>query len=140
MADVITDRLYDKIDRIATETNGLTASAIRMCMIPPHFPTDRMCLEKIVPTLGRPNTTDATVAWIRNTLDLREIMLSQNLRREIENNAELEILGDVQPFEFNENGDLVAMLPGSGNQHGQPGLPGTSLSQASMLSVLPSKA
>lgn len=122
MADVITDRLYDKIDREATETNGLTASATRMCMTPPHFATDRLCLQKIVPTVGRPDTADATIAWIRHTLDLSELMLSENLRPEIENNAALKIVDDAQPFEFDENDDLVEMLNGSGNRHGQPGI------------------
>jgi hypothetical protein len=122
MADVITDRFYNKIDRRATETNGLTASATRMCMMPPHFATDRMCLEKIVPTLGRPDTTDATIVWIRNTLDLSELMVSENLRLEIEKNTALEILGDGQPLEFTDQGELVEMLPASGNRHGQPGM------------------
>ena len=117
MADVITDRFYDKIDRLATETNGLTASATRMCMTPPHFATDRLCLEKIVPTVGRPDTADATIAWIRNTLDLGELAVSENLRPEIESNPTLQILGDVQPFEFNDSGHLMERLAGSANRH-----------------------
>ena len=110
MADVITDRLYNKIDRRPTELNALTASTPRMCRTPMNFPTDRECLEKIVPTLGRIDTRDATLAWIRNTMELDELMVSENLRGEIEANPALEILGYPQPIEFQEDGNLVELL------------------------------
>ncbi len=112
MADVITDRLYGKIDMHATQLNSLTASTTRMCQTPIHFPTDRMCLERVVPTLGRLDTREATIAWIRNTLELDELLVSENLRSEIEANPALEILGDPAPIEFQPDGALVESLSG----------------------------
>jgi hypothetical protein len=110
MADVISDRLYHKIDRTPTELNALTASTTRMCATPIHYPTDRICLEKIVPTLGRLDTSEATIGWIRNTLELDELMLSENLRDEIRRNPILEVLGGPVPVEFDEHGNLVELL------------------------------
>ena len=110
MADVITDRFYHKIDRVPTELNALTASTTRMCATPIHYPTDRECLEKVAPTLGRLDTRETTVAWIRNTLDLDELMISENLRDEIRANPALEILGDPAPVEFQADGNLVERL------------------------------
>lgn len=112
MVDVITDRLYSKIDRVPTELNSLTASTTRMCQTPIHFATDRACLEKVIPTLGRIDTHDATVAWIRNTLELDELLISENLRREIEQNPIVEIVGEPQPIGFQADGNLTEMLAG----------------------------
>ena len=67
-------------------------------------------MEKVVPTLGRVDTLGATVCWIRNTLELGEMMLSENLREEIGRNAALEIVGDPVAVEFNADGSLVEAL------------------------------
>jgi hypothetical protein len=108
MTDVITERLYKKIDRRATELNALTASTTPMARIPLYYPDDRTCLEKVIPTLGRLDTADAAIAWIRNTLELDEVLLSANLRSEIEANPSLEILGEPHSLEFDSSGNLVA--------------------------------
>ncbi|HYM13764.1 MAG TPA: lactate racemase domain-containing protein, partial [Bryobacterales bacterium] len=110
MADVLTDRLYNKMDPVPTQLNALTASTTRMCATPIHFPTDRDCLEKVVPTLGRIDTKDATLGWIRNTMELDELMLSENLREEIRTNPLLEIVGEPVPLEFGADGGLVELL------------------------------
>ena len=114
MADVITDRLYHQINMRATELNALTASTTAMCRIPIHYPDDRTCLEKIVPTLGRLDTREATLAWIRNTLELGELLVSENLRAEVEANPTLEIVGEPLPLEFDSAGNLVDILAGVG--------------------------
>ena len=110
MVDVITDRLFDKIHQRATELNALTASTTAMCRTPIHYPTDRECLEKVIPTLGRLDTAHATLAWIRNTMELDELMISENLRAEIEADAALEIAGDPAPLEFGCDGNLFDSL------------------------------
>ncbi len=110
MADVITDQLYHKIDPVPTQLNALTASTTRMCATPVHFRNDRICLEKVVPTLGRLDTGDATLVWIRHTLEIDELMASENLRAEIEANPMLEIAGHPRELEFGPDGSLVEML------------------------------
>jgi hypothetical protein len=116
MVDVMTDRLYNKIDPVPTQLNSLTASTTRMCQTPIHFAIDRACLEKVVPTLGRIDTREATVGWIRNTMDLDELLLSENLRQEIEQNPILEVIGGPQPIEFQSDGSLVEMLASAEEQ------------------------
>jgi len=115
--DVITDRLYSKIDRNATELNALTASTTRMAQTPIHYPTDRVCLEKVIPTLGRLDSRDSKIAWIRNTLELDELLISENLRDEIRANPVLEIVGDPISIEFECDGSLVERLA---HKHAEP--------------------
>jgi len=107
MADVIHDRILSRIDWNATWINSLTASTPAGSRTPIHFPSDRECMERIAPTVGKPDTSRITVGWIQNTLELSEMLLSENLRREIEENPDLEITGPPQPVEFDAAGNLT---------------------------------
>src|SRR5450432_3429031 len=53
MADVIHDRLLEQIDWNPTRINSLTASTPAAIRTPVHFASDRECLEKLMPTVGR---------------------------------------------------------------------------------------
>ena len=70
MADVVSDRLLPKIDWNATQINSLTASTPADIRTPIHFATDRECLERIAPTVGKHDLSEVTYGWIRNSLEL----------------------------------------------------------------------
>ena len=70
MADVVTDRLLNEIDWNPTRINSLTASTPAAIRTPVHFPTDRECLERIAPTVGKFDMHDVTFGWIRNSMEL----------------------------------------------------------------------
>jgi hypothetical protein len=110
MADVISDRLYQKINWVPTRINSLTASTPAAIRLPILFPTDRECLEKIWPTVGKFDSRDVTIAWIRNTMELTPLMLSENLLPEIQKNPLLEIVGPARDIEFDADGNLMPML------------------------------
>lgn len=107
MADVVTDRLVNRIDWTPTWINSLTASTPAAIRTPIHFPTDRECLERIFPTVGKFDPKDVTLGWIRNSMELGTLALSENLRPRIEQNPQLEILGEPRELEFDESGNLV---------------------------------
>jgi hypothetical protein len=107
MADVVTDRLVNRIDWEPTWINSLTSNTPAAIRTPIHFPTDRQCLERIAPTVGRLDSADVTYAWVRNTLELGRVALSENLRAVVERNPELEIEAIVD-FEFDSSGNLVS--------------------------------
>jgi len=110
MADVAHDRVLAKIDWHKTWINCITSGSTPCGRMPIHFGTDRECIENIAPTTGKVDSGLMTIAWIQNTLELTRIMLSDNLREEIEANPDLEILGPAQDFCFNKNGDLPPRL------------------------------
>ena len=110
MADVMHDRVLEKIDWTPTQINSLTASTPAAIRTPVHFPTDRECLERIAPTVGKLEPGEITLGWIRNTMELSRLALSENLLPEIENNPDLEILGPPQELPFDEQGNLVSLL------------------------------
>jgi len=106
-ADVVTDRLVEAIDTHNTWINALTASNPSGAHTPIHYPTDRECLEHLLPTAGREYPSQVTIGWIRNTLELARIGLSENLRRQIERNPLLAI-EDAIPIEFDRAHNLVS--------------------------------
>jgi hypothetical protein len=107
MADVVHDRLVKRIDWAPTIINSLTANTPAAIRTPVHFPTDRECLERFWPTVGKLDLSEVTFGWIRNTMELGRLALSENLRAAIEERADLEIEGTVD-IEFDGSADLIS--------------------------------
>jgi len=118
MADVVSDRLLGKIDWNPTRINSLTASTPAAIRTPLHFPTDRECVERIAPTVGKHDLREVTYGWIRNSLELGLLAMSENLRPQIEKNRNIEVLGAPRPMEFEAGGNLIDMLVPAGEAIG----------------------
>jgi hypothetical protein len=110
MADVVHDRLLEKVDWNATRINSLTASTPSAIRTPIHYPTDRECLEKIAPTVGRLDLSEVTYGWIKDSLEIGYLKLSENLREEIQKNPALEIVGTAEDFDFDSTGNLSGLI------------------------------
>jgi hypothetical protein len=106
MADVVHDRLLEKIDWTPTWINSLTASTPAAIRTPIHFPTDRECLERILPTVGKFDMAEVEIGWIRNTMELTRVMLTENLLPQIRSNPALEIVDGPFEFPFDDAGQL----------------------------------
>jgi hypothetical protein len=109
MADIVTDRLVNRVDWTPTRINSLTASTPSAIRIPIHYPTDRECLEAIAPTVGKFEMRDLTIGWIRNTMELSLLAMSENLRPLIERNPMLEIVGPAREIEYDASGNLMEL-------------------------------
>jgi len=73
MADVVTNRLVERIDWAPTTINSLTANTPAAIRTPVHFATDRECLERFAPTVGKLDLSQVTYGWIRNSMELDRI-------------------------------------------------------------------
>ena len=107
MADITTGRLVAAIDWPATAVNVLTSTSLGGARIPLHYKTDRECLERLSPTVGKLDPIDVTFGWIRNTLELTRLALSENLRPQVESNPLLEIEGEAS-FGFDSGENLIS--------------------------------
>ena len=110
MADVISDRLLGKIDWKPTRINSLTASTPAAIRTPVHFPTDRECLEVMMPTVGKLDLAEVTFCRIRNTMAVNRALVSENLLPAIKANPICEILEGPVKFEFDGHGDLTEIF------------------------------
>jgi len=114
MCDVIHDRLFHSVDFEKTWINSFTASSTIGCMCPPHFPTDRECIERILATCGRADSAECGVVWIRNTMELGSMRVSEGIFESIRENPLIEATG--VPFEicFDATGQIAEELPVAG--------------------------
>ena len=60
--------------------------------------------------MGKQDLGEVTYGWLRNSLELGLIKLSENLRPQIEKDPNLEIQGAPLPFEFDAAGNLADIL------------------------------
>jgi hypothetical protein len=113
LADVVHQRLEAAIDRDITYTNMLTSSGRgRLAFLPPVATSDRQgiawCLLTGDPPAGGPggDTRLATIARIKNTLELGTLWVSEALLAQTEANPTLEVVRGPEPLTFDAAGDL----------------------------------
>jgi hypothetical protein len=111
LADIIHDRLLEKIKLQPTWINALTASTPTACRIPIHYPTDRECLEAILPTMGKIDESKITIGWIQNSLELNRLELTENLLPQLKNNPDIEIFTQPHEMKFDDQGNLLNPFP-----------------------------
>ena len=114
LADVVHDRILPKVDWKPTYINSLTASTPAAIKTPIHFPSDLEALGNLAKTVGRPDLSNVTYCRIRNTLELTELSVSENLLARMSN---IEVLSE--PFEApldasGDFGDFEAVASQSG--------------------------
>ena len=108
LADMTHDRLVRKVDFPATWINALTSSVTTPAFTPLHYPTDRECIERVLATCGKIDTAECTVAWIRNTLRLSRLLVSENLLPELAANPAIHVMGEPAELPFDAAGDLIS--------------------------------
>jgi len=107
MADVTTDRLVRQIDWNPTRVNALSSRTPSRIRVPAHFAADRDCLEWVGATAGRVDSAEVTYGWIRSTLDLDRLALSENLRAQIGGQPHVEIEREID-VDWDESGNLLS--------------------------------
>ena len=104
MADIVHDRLVKDIDWNPTYINSLTASTPGCVRTPIHFPTDWESLSAIAPTVGKTDLSQVTYCHIRNTLELANLAVSENLIPVLHSNVK--VVSDPFEIEFDANGNF----------------------------------
>jgi hypothetical protein len=81
------ERLYRKIDLEKMYLNARTSLNPPVARLPIYLPSDRDALDFALGALGAPAPEEQRVTWIRNTLDLGRIAISERLGSEIDSEA-----------------------------------------------------
>ena len=79
LADAIHERLYHKIDLQKMYANARTSMNPPMPRIPIFWPSDQQAVGWLLGALGSPEPAEQRVAWIRNTLNLNRVAISELL-------------------------------------------------------------
>lgn len=105
IADFATRRLYDKVNPRKTYMNALTANAIEPVKMPLIMDSDREALEVALKSANAPS--DPRVVWIKNTLALDELLVSEALLPEVNELATLTAEGEPHALAFDGEGSLL---------------------------------
>ncbi len=106
VADVVHDRLVEKIDVTPGRLNAVVSGSLALVRTPLHCPSDRECFELVAATVGRFDIADVRIGWIRNTLELGAMAFSENMADEIAALPGLEIAGPPFEMAFDTEGNL----------------------------------
>jgi len=106
MADVCTKKAMGKVDTDATYPNSLTSTVTSLCKIPMYFDNDRYTIKAAVKMVWGKKPKDVTLVRIRNTMEIDEILVSENLAASIGNHPHLTIISAPQELAFDTEGDL----------------------------------
>lgn len=107
MADVSTRSAYQKFDFEMSYPNALTCLVTQVVKVPMIFDNDRYCIQAGIKLCANIEHEKARVILIHNTLDLKEIYVSENLLPEAEKIEGLSAAGEAMPFRFDENGKFL---------------------------------
>ena len=103
LADMISEKLYKKVDIKATYENIITSSYLERGKIPMKFPTLEDCLST---AMGIRNWNNDTIRLIRikNTMELSEIYVSKAVYNSIKDFPSIKKKGELIPWD--KTGDL----------------------------------
>ena len=107
LADFTTTRLVEKVDRYATYMNGITGLGPQKSKIPFYYDTDKEAIEIALNTIGLTPPEEAKVARVDSTLKLATLDISEAFIEDAKLRSDLEIVGEVNSFEFDESGNLA---------------------------------
>lgn len=106
LADVTTERLLSEIDRGVTYINSLAARTPEHSRLPMAFPTDREALETVLKTTRVSDPSSARIVRIKNTLELKTILISESLLPGARERRDLSLLSDPYEVTFDPDGNL----------------------------------
>jgi hypothetical protein len=108
LADIVTKRLFDKINFNDTYMNSLTAGLIGIigAKIPTVMPTDRDAIGLALRLLDKRND-EVRVMRIKNTLELATFQVSESLIGDVRKNNKLELISEVDEMQFDILGNLL---------------------------------
>jgi hypothetical protein len=115
LADLITTRLANKIDKAKSDMNCLTSCCLLRSKIPIDMPTDRACIAMGMQTCWQPSLDRLRMAVIPNTLELNHLWASAAAIAPIKHYPEV-MIGDKEtrlPFDAVETLNQATMFPES---------------------------
>jgi len=106
LADIITERLKNKIDFGITYENVVTSTFLERGKLPIVAPNDRIALEYALKTCGPVDSENVRMIRIRDTLHLGELYVSRAVLDEIKDKPNIEVIGSFQDI-IDGDGKLV---------------------------------
>jgi hypothetical protein len=106
MADFTTSRLIRTMDPKTSFVNAVTAMTMNGAKMPIHFETDQEVIQWALSSLVVPDTRQARILRIKDTLNLDLMEASENLLEDAKSHSQVHLKGEPVPMEFDAEGNL----------------------------------
>ncbi|MBP2627838.1 MAG: hypothetical protein H6Q68_2549 [Firmicutes bacterium] len=100
LVDVTTRKLFDKIDYISMYTNVFTSTEIVSAKIPLVASTEEDAIRIAVKICNGISPYQHKIVWIKNSLELTDVIISEPLLAEASDNPNIEVLSAPKELEF----------------------------------------
>jgi hypothetical protein len=105
--DIISKRLYDKIDFVPIYVNAVTCRDTLGSRLPMVMPNDELALKAaIYAVLNHDEKAGYKIVWIKNTSNLSVMYISESLIADAERIPALKVLGRPEALTFTADGDF----------------------------------
>jgi len=109
LADFITKRLYDKIDYEKTKINCLCGISPEKGRVPIVGESDQDAINMALGTIGNVPAEKAKVIWIKSTLILGEVEVSEAFQEAVAKRPDLEPITAPREMKFDSQGNLLSL-------------------------------
>ena len=110
VADVISKRAFDKLDAATTYPNALTTTCYRNASIPLVMMNDQLVMQTCVKGCYHIDRSNPRVIYLKNTLELEYIWLSESYWEEAKGISGMTIESQPEYIQFDEAGN-ISRLP-----------------------------
>jgi hypothetical protein len=107
LADFTTTRLIKNMDIKKTYINCITAISPEKGSIPMYFDTDREALEACLWTIGGVSAPEVRLVYIKNTLELSKMYVSEAFKKELRERNDLKILSRWEDIPLDTHGNMT---------------------------------
>ncbi|MGA9174224.1 MAG: hypothetical protein WBZ33_09660, partial [Thermoactinomyces sp.] len=104
LADITTKKVFDSVDWVKGYANALTSTVVKTVKMPMFLETETLAVKAAIKTCNAFDLTKVRVVRIKNTLELKEIWISEGLLAEAKERKEIEILSEPVPLQFQLEG------------------------------------
>jgi hypothetical protein len=108
LADITTRQVLESIDIQKTSFNSISSMSPEQGRIPCILENDYEAITAACSTLGNIDFKKIRLVYIKNTLKLEELFVSESLLEEVRENPNLEISSSPQEFEFTPERKLIS--------------------------------
>ena len=106
MSDITTKRLFEKMNLDTTYPNCLTGGVTVSAKIPMMFDSQKLAIQAAIKTLNGADLEHLRIVRIKDTLHTEHIEISEALMQEARENPDVEIVSELAPLAFDEDGNL----------------------------------
>ncbi len=108
LADVTTERVFQKIDFDQMYPNGITACDNSGMKLPPVMPNDNLAIRHAIHICTQvDDNIGLRAVWIKSTCDMHTFYISKALIQAAQQSASMHIQGCTEPIAFDKDGNAV---------------------------------